>query len=69
MMSPDTTTPPATGQTPEQAEKFRAIAERQGTLGKSTYENLFGSRAGQWETDEEFDQFLEHIRAIRNAKG
>ena len=65
-MSPDTA--PATVPTSDQAEKLRAIAARQGTLGKSTYENLLGSGAQLWKSDEEFGQFLEHIRAIRQAK-
>ena len=56
------------GLTPEQAEKLRLLAEKQGTLGKSTFENLLGSGATLWETDEEFEAFLERIRDIRQAK-
>lgn len=70
-MNTDTThTPtPATGQTPEQAERLRAIAEKQGTLGTSRVENLLGAGAGLWETDAQFEQFLEHLREIRHDRG
>lgn len=67
-MNSDTTTQPATSQTPEQAEKLRRIAEKQGTLGKSTFENLLGTGKQLWDSDEEFEQFLKLLREIRQAK-
>jgi hypothetical protein len=69
-MSTDTKHEPAPlpAQTPEQAARLRAIAERQGTLGKSTIENLRTAGAQFWETDEEFDRFMEFLREIRAAR-
>jgi hypothetical protein len=36
---------------------MRAIAERQGTLGKATFESLLGAGAHLWATAEEFERF------------
>jgi hypothetical protein len=70
-MNPETPVAPvpALRQTPEQLEKLRQIAQAQGKQGKSTFENLLGSGAELWETDEEFESFLEQVEAIRHAKG
>ena len=59
---------PLPTQTPEQAARLRAIAEKQGTLGKSTFENLLGAGAHLWESDGEFDRFLELIREARGKE-
>jgi hypothetical protein len=59
------TRPPLPTQTPEQAARLRAIAEQQGTLGKATFENLLGAGKDLWETDEEFERFLEILRMSR----
>jgi hypothetical protein len=70
-MNPDTNLEPAPlpAQTPEQAARLRAIAERQGTQGKSSIENLRAAGARFWETDEEFDQFMHLLRDIRSSRG
>jgi hypothetical protein len=60
---------PVTEQSSEQAERLRQIAEKQGTFGKSRLENLLGKGQELWETDEEFDRFLQLIHEIRQAKG
>ena len=65
----DVTGQPVPDQTPEQAERLRRIAEKQGTLSTSTFENLLGAGKDLWETDEEFEQFLQLLRQIRQAKG
>jgi hypothetical protein len=39
--------------------RLRAIAEQQGTLGKATFENLFGAGSHLWASEEEFDRFLQ----------
>lgn len=59
---------PLPTQTPGQAARLRAIAERQGTLGTSTFEHLIGAGKDLWASDEEFDRFLEILREFR-AKG
>jgi hypothetical protein len=64
----DTTPKPATGQTPEQAEKLRRIAEEQGTLHTSNLEHLLGAGKDLWADDAEFEAFLASIRAIREQK-
>jgi len=53
---------------PNAEAKLRAIAEAQGTLGKSTFENLLGAGKGLWDSDEDFERFMENIRAIRQAQ-
>jgi len=65
-MSTETAT--LNGQSVEQAEKLIQSAIQQGTLGKSTFENLLGSGAHLWETDAEFELFLERLREIRHEK-
>ena len=71
-MDTDTvTTPmpkPGPGQTAEQAGRLRRIAEQQGTLGKSTFENLLGTGTHLWESDAEFEQFLQLVRASRGKE-
>ena len=56
---------PLPTQTPEQAARLRALAERQGTLGTSTFENLLGAGKDLWDSDEEFERFLEIVRESR----
>ena len=53
---------------PNGQERVRQIAEQQGTLHTSTVENLVGSGQGLWDSDEEFDAFLERIQAGRRDK-
>ena len=48
--------------------KLRAIAERQGTLGTATFENLLGAGTHLWATDEEFNRFQELIRESRGKQ-
>ena len=48
--------------------KLRAIAERQGTLGTATFENLLGAGTHLWATDEEFDRFQQLIRESRGKE-
>jgi hypothetical protein len=78
-MNADTKTPPpaspsiADGSKPippiANAEaKLRAIAEKQGTLGKATFENLLGAGAHLWASDEEFEQFLKLTRESRGKE-
>ena len=57
---------PAPGQTPEQAERLRQIAKKQGTLGKSRLENVVRVWDGLWKSDEEYERFLELLREIRH---
>lgn len=54
---------------PDAAAKLRAIAEAQGTLGKSTFENLLGAGKDLWDSPEDFERFMENLRAIRRAEG
>lgn len=71
-MNTDTTTPmPAPGAAPilpvpDAAERLRAIMEKQGTLGTSTFEKLFGAGADLWDSDQEFEQFLRLLRESRD---
>jgi hypothetical protein len=37
--------------------------------GTSTYDRLLGSGKDLWESDEEFEQFMEFLRDIRRADG
>ncbi len=48
--------------------KLQAIAERQGTLGRATFENLLGAGAHLWASDEEFDRFQQLIRESRGKE-
>ncbi len=68
-MNAESKTPPSTGQTPEQFERLRRIAEQQGTLGTSRLENLEGAGQHLWESEEVFEQFLKLVREIRETKG
>jgi hypothetical protein len=58
----------STGQTPQQAENLRRIAEAQGTLHTSNVEHLWGSGKELWVDDNEFEAFLATIRTIREQK-
>jgi hypothetical protein len=49
--------------------RARAIAEAQGTLGTSTFENHLGSGERLWDSPEDFERFMELVREIRHAKG
>lgn len=64
----DTTARPTTGQTPEQADNLRRIAEEQGTLHTSNIEHLWGAGKELWADDAAFEAFLASIRAIREQK-
>ncbi len=50
------------------AAKLRVIAERQGTLGKATFETLLGAGAHLWTSDEEFEHFQQLIRESRGKE-
>jgi hypothetical protein len=50
---------------PDAEAKLRAIAEKQGTLGKSTFENLLGAGKVLWDSPEDFERFMEILREIR----
>lgn len=75
-MSADTQTPPPASASepkpiaplPDAAERLRAIAERQGTHGKATFDTLFGAGAHLWESDAEFARFLQLIREARGKE-
>jgi hypothetical protein len=73
-MSADTQTPPPASAPnliaplPDAAERLRAIAEQQGTQGKATFEALFGAGAHLWESDAEFERFLQLIREARGKE-
>lgn len=68
-MNAEPKTTASMGQTPEQYERLRRIAEQQGKLGTSRLENLEGAGQNLWESEEEFEQFLKLVREIREAKG
>jgi hypothetical protein len=75
-MSADTQTPPpATADGPKPippvagaAEKLRALAEKQGTLGKATFEALLGAGAHLWASEEEFERFQQLTRESRGKE-
>jgi hypothetical protein len=76
MSTEPTPNPPANPETPvpippipDAEAKLRAIAEKQGTLGKATFENLLGAGRDLWDSPEDFERFLELLREIRHAKG
>jgi hypothetical protein len=50
---------------PDAAERLQRIAEAQGVADKATVEHLRGDGSDLWETDEEFERFLEHLRESR----
>ena len=51
---------------PDAEAKLRAIAEAQGVvLDGKAYEKLLGAGKCLWDSDEDFERFLESIRAIR----
>jgi hypothetical protein len=74
VMSADTQTPPPAGgpkpipPVANAAAKLRAIAEKQGTLGKATFETLLGAGAHLWASDEEFERFQQLTREARGAE-
>ncbi|AWM37883.1 hypothetical protein GobsT_40680 [Gemmata obscuriglobus] len=74
-MSADIQTPPPTagGARPippiaGAAEKLRAIAEKQATLGKATFEALLGAGAHLWASEEEFERFQQLVRESRGKE-
>jgi hypothetical protein len=78
-MTADTNTPPPTLPSPadgtrpippvaDAAAKLRAIAERQGTLGKATFGTLLGAGAHLWATAEEFERFQQLVRESRGKE-
>ena len=50
-------------------EKLERMAREQGVTKTSNLENLEGKGKELWDSDEEFEQFLEHMKAIRKEKG
>ena len=51
---------------PDAEAKLRAIAEAQGVvLDGKAWEHLLGAGKGLWDSDEDFERFLESIRALR----
>ncbi|MDY3557587.1 hypothetical protein R5W23_000114 [Gemmata sp. JC673] len=50
------------------AEKLRALAEKQGTLGKATFEVLLGAGAHLWASEEEFERFQQLVRESRGKE-
>ncbi|MCE9566620.1 MAG: hypothetical protein K8U57_31745 [Planctomycetes bacterium] len=78
-MSADTKTPPPVSPTvvdesklippiPNAQAKLRAMAEKQGTLGKATFESLLGAGSHLWASDEEFERFQQLIRESRGKE-
>lgn len=62
------TDPAGTDARAEGQARARAAAEAQGTLGTSTFENLFGAGKDLWDGPEDFERFMELLREQR-AKG
>lgn len=56
-----------------EADRRRAQLEARVKAGgkdrTATYENLLGAGAGLWGSDEEFERFLETVRATRAEEG
>lgn len=52
--------------TPEQEARLNAIREKQGITGPTPIEYIQELAKGLWETDEEFDAFMEAIREARS---
>ena len=51
---------------PDAEAKLRAIVEAQGVvLDGKAWEHLLGAGKGLWDSDEDFERFLESIRALR----
>lgn len=51
---------------PDAEAKLRAISEAQGVvLDGKAWEHLLGAGKGLWDSDEDFERFLESIRALR----
>lgn len=51
---------------PDAEAKLRAIAEAQGVvLDGKAWEHLLGAGKALWDSDEDFERFLESIRALR----
>lgn len=73
-MSTETRTPPpAAAPNPippvaDAAAKLRAIAGRQGTLGKATFDALLGAGSHLWASDEEFERFQQLVREARGKE-
>jgi hypothetical protein len=59
---------PLPTQTPEQAARLRALAEKQGVTGTANVEHLWGAGKDLWASDEEFEAFLAAIREVRAQK-
>jgi len=41
----------------------------QGVSKTATYQHLLGAGADLWESDADFEQFLESVKAVRHEKG
>ena len=73
-MNADTKTPPPAGElitirpVPDAEAKLRALAEKQGTLGKATFESLLGAGSHLWASEEEFERFQQLIRESRGKE-
>jgi hypothetical protein len=76
-MNTDTDTPPNSAAAdkpkpippvPDAEAKLKAIAEKQGTLGKATFEKLLGAGAHLWSSDEELERFQQLIRESRGKE-
>ena len=50
---------------PDAEERIRAIMEEQGTQGKATYENFVGAGKDLWDSDEDFERFIELLNERR----
>ena len=53
---------------PDVEEKLRAIMEEQGTAGKSRIEDVIAAAQGLFDSDEEYEQFLEILEQIRKTR-
>jgi len=55
-------------QQPREAAALEQLVAKHGVKETATYERLLGSGMDLWADDREFDQFQEHLRAIRRER-
>lgn len=74
-MSTDTQTPPPSSPgaapispVPGAEAKLREAARAQGTLGRATFDTLFGAGAHLWSSAEEFEEFQRFTREPRGKE-
>ena len=50
-------------------EKLERMAREEGVVKTSNFEHLKGKGKELWDSDDEFEHFLERMKAIRKEKG